>query len=189
MSFYGMRRQFRQGRKQQGHFQRRSAISWGLKPSLSSPLNPEKWVWVCQSPWGQGVDSEKNSKRLSMCSFGIGGFKGPVHCSECTVSLLCSFSDEAFWLHDSGAWWHFLIGFPSQSMVSIPAQQKQGHNHSWQACLYNVHIQRRQTLPILFVFSVCCCIVSLNIHIHWYDYRFCVEKNKTVSQSILHVLV
>lgn len=55
------------------------------------------------------------------------GFKGARQCTE-DVFFLFSWSP---WLSDSGAQWHFTIGFPLHPLVaSTLAQQSQKHNHS-----------------------------------------------------------
>ena len=113
-----------------------SAISWELSLATFIPLQlrrkgrcvrlsgDKKWsgqwvvtecVCLCVS-WGEGVQGAAHWRRFFFFFL---------------LLLCCRVSSWSLWLSDSGAQWHFLIGFPSHPLVaSALAQQSQGHNHS-----------------------------------------------------------
>ena len=88
---------------------------------------------MCRAHWGQKVVWGASCNRVCVfvCELGGRGSRGSAPKRFFFFFFVAGFSCWSLWLSDSGAQWHFLIGFPSHPLVaSALAQQSQGHNHS-----------------------------------------------------------
>lgn len=129
-------------RRQRGRGKKTRSFSEDVSNQLGTlarhfhPSSAQKKGSVCQALWGQKVVWAVSCNRVCVfvCELGGRGSRGSALKTFFFFFLLllcCRVSSWSLWLSDSGAQWHFLIGFPSHPLVaSALAQQSQGHNHS-----------------------------------------------------------
>lgn len=127
-----MRRQHGRGKKTRS-FSEDVSNQLGTLARHFHPSSAQKKGSVCRAHWGQKVVWGASCNRVCVfvCELGGRGSRGSAPKTFFFSFFVAGFSSWSLWLSDSGAQWHFLIGFPSHPLVaSALAQQSQGHNHS-----------------------------------------------------------
>lgn len=156
-----------------------SAISWELKLATFIPLQFRRKGWLAELSGDREWCGRASCNRVCMYVCGAGKeFKGPAQCTECNfffVALLLSWS---LWLSDSGAQWHFLIGFPSLSPVASTVAQQSLlcilHVHSMHI---NWHYTLLTSLFYAPVYLISCCCSFLNSSVLLQPSHNCARGN------------